>query len=315
MKVLIVGPGALGCLLAAKLSQDHEVWLLDHDPDRAAHLAAAGLVLEEGGERTRHFVRATAEAEEVGAVELALLCVKSRKVEGAVIGAQPALRRAKLFLALQNGLGHLEVLPGLCRSSCWGLGVTTQGATLAGTGLVRHRGSGPTWIGLPPSLRDKQADQSVCRMSLLLAAETLSKAGIPTEAVADILPRLWDKLLVNVGINALTAINDCPNGALLDDTATVELMMAAVSEGAMVATRLGVILEREPLTAVREVCRATATNISSMLQDVRSRRATEIEAINGAVVRLAESLGIPAPVNEGLLRKVRELERNYHVFC
>lgn len=311
MKVLIIGPGALGCLLAAKLSRDNEVWLLDHDPARAALLEGSGLLLEEGLNKTRHFVRATAEAELVGTVDLALLCVKSRKVAEAISGARPAIRRAGLLLSLQNGIGHLEVLPGLCRSLCWGLGTTAQGATLAGPGHVLHRGSGPSWIGLPPpQLVDDRAGQPSCRKSLVLAAEALSEAGIPTEAVADILPHLWNKLLVNVGINALTAIYDCPNGALLDDPETADRMAAAIGEGAMVAEKLGIKLDREPIAAAKEICRATATNISSMLQDVRAGRPTEIEAINGAVLRLAGSLGIPMPVNEELVRKVRELERN-----
>lgn len=311
MKVLIIGPGALGCLLAAKLSRFNEIWLLDHDPARANLLEGSGLILEEAGEQTRHFVHATVEAEQVGAVDLVLLCVKSRKVEEAVCRARPALRKAGLLLTLQNGISHLESLPDSCRSICWGLGATAQGATLAGPGHVLHRGSGPTWIGLPPpQLVDGKAGQASCRNPLLKAAETLSVAGIPTEAVDDIIPHLWNKLLMNVGINALTAIYDCPNGALLDDPEIAELMAAAIAEGALVAEKLGIKLDREPITAAREVCRATATNISSMLQDFRAGRPTEIEAINGAVLRLAGTLGIPLPVNEELVRRVRELERN-----
>lgn len=316
MKVLVIGPGALGCLLAAKLSRKHEVWLLDHDPARAALLDDSGLFLDEGGASTRHIVRATAEAALVGPVDLALLCVKSRKVADAVKAAGSILRRDTLLLALQNGIGHLEVLPGLCRTFCWGLGTTTHGATLIGPGRVLHRGSGPTWIGLPSVLpRDDIAAQPSCRKSLSLTAEVLSEAGIPTEVVADILPRLWHKLLVNVGINALTAIYDCPNGALLDDPAIVERMEAAVREGIVVAEKIGVELDPEPLAGVRAVCRATATNLSSMLQDIRAGRPTEIEAINGALVRLAGEVGVPVPVNVELVSKVLELERNFHVFC
>lgn len=309
MRVLIIGPGALGCLLATRLSRNNEVWLLDHDPARAALLEDFGLILDEGGGRSRHFIRVTADVELVGPVDLALLCVKSPKVAEAVTAAWPALRRAKLFLAMQNGISHLAVLAELCRSVSWGLGATAQGATLAGPGQVLHGGSGPTWIGLlPPQPGDGRVCQS-CRQSLLLAAETLSEAGIPTEVVADILPSLWDKLLVNVGINALTAINDCPNGVLLDDPGIAETMAAAVGEGARVAEKLGIKLTREPLATAREVCHATATNISSMLQDLRAGRSTEIEAINGEVVRLARAVGIAVPVNEDLVRKVQELEK------
>lgn len=316
MRVLVVGPGALGCLLAAKLSRNNEVWLLDHDPARAALLDASGLYLEEAGETTRHQVRATAEVGDVGGAGLVLLCVKSRNVQEALSGARSALFGSELVLAMQNGIGHLDDFAGLGQSLCVGVGVTSLGATLVGPGHVLSRGLGPTFIGQFP--RQGPADagrRQSCRDSLLKAALSLSAAGIPTEAVDDVLPKLWDKLLVNVGINALTAINDCPNGALLDDPKTVGLMQAAVGEAALVADRLGVKIGPDPLARVNEVCLATAGNISSMLQDVRARRPTEIEAINGAVLSAARALGIAVPVNEELVRRVRSLERNYLVFC
>lgn len=313
MKVIVIGPGALGCLLAAKLSRANEVWLLDHKAGRAEQLASSGVLLEEASQVVLCRVFATADPESVGGADLALLCVKSHQVEAAVMAAAPALRQTGLLLALANGIGHLDVLPELCQGRCWGVGVTTQGATLAGPGRVIHRGEGLTKIGLLPGKGEAGEPDPACRKRLVLAAETLTQAGIPTKVFADILPALWGKLLVNAGINALTAIHDCPNGALLDSSRLADQMAAAVREGALVAAELGIDPGGDPEAEVREVCRATATNVSSMLQDVRAGRPTEIASINGALVRMARSLGVAVPVNEELVRQVLALEKNYQV--
>jgi 2-dehydropantoate 2-reductase len=314
MKVVIVGPGALGCLLAARLGQGHEVWLFDHQVARAALLERQGVILEEGRRRLISPVRASADPADIGPADLVLLCVKSPKVAEAVSSARPFLGRAGLILALQNGISHLETLPDLLAGQCWGLGVTALGATLAGVGRVLHRGRGLTRIGWPPSGSTAPGSTEGCRPDLAAAARALTAAGVETEAVGDILPHLWAKLLVNTGINALTAIHDCPNGVLLESTATVARLTAAVREGAAVAARKGIRLEQDPVDLTLKVCRATAANLSSMLQDVRAGRMTEIDAINGALVRLARPLGLPVPVNEELVRQVRTLERNYHDF-
>jgi len=308
MKVVVVGPGALGCLLAAKLSLAHnDVWLLDHDAGRAESLAASGVFLEEDGQLLPCPIRATADAGLIGATELLLLCVKSHQLEAALVTAAPVLRQVGLLLALANGIGHLEVLTEHCRGCFWGIGVTAQGATLAGMGRVIHRGEGLTKIGLPPARGAEPSTPSQQKL-LTAAAATLTQAGIPTMVVDQVLPHLWGKLLVNVGINALTAINDCPNGALLDSPGLVQLMTAAVQEAAQVAESLGIDMPGDPVTVVKDVCRATAANLSSMLQDVRAGRRTEIESINGAVVKLADALGLPVPVNRELVGRVRELE-------
>lgn len=308
MKVIVIGPGAMGCLLAAKLSRDHEVWLLDHDADRAGRLASAGLLLEEEGRVESCPIRATADASRIGAADLALFCVKSHQIKEALLAAEAALRHTRLLVTLANGLGHLDILAEYCRGRCWGVGVTAQGATMAGTGRVLRRGAGATIIGPLPT-NGGAVPGTDCELVLTEAAAALTAAGVPTQVVADILPSLWEKLLVNVGINALTAINNCPNGMLLASPGLVELMTAAVTEGALVASRLGITLPADPMAGVLKVCRATAANISSMLQDVRAGRRTEIEAINGAVVKRARALGVEVPVNTELLGRVRELER------
>jgi 2-dehydropantoate 2-reductase len=312
MKIAVIGPGALGCLLAASLAENNEVWLLDHNPERAALLNRKGLILESKGRSKHCHVKVTAEPHLVGPAQLVLLCVKSGGVREALPAARALLDQDSLAVTLQNGLGHLPLLAELPAEPAWALGVTSHGATLAEPGHVLHKGRGLTRIGFPPR---SSAPPDKAGHKLALAARALTDAGIETEPVDDILNHVWAKLLINIGINALTVIHDCPNGALLDSPDAMALMAAAIREGQEVARKSGIVLGGDPLQAATEVCRATAANISSMLQDVRAKRETEIDAINGALVRKAAELGVPVPINRELTRKIKEIERSSRKFA
>jgi 2-dehydropantoate 2-reductase len=142
-------------------------------------------------------------------------------------------------------------------------------------------------------------------------ADQFTRAEIETTAINDVRPVIWDKLLVNVGINAITALTGIKNGQILDLEITRELSRAAIKEAASVAQAQGIEIRKDPATHVLQVAEATAANRSSMGQDVDHRRPTEIMAINGFVVREAERIGIPAPVNRTLTALVRTLEEHY----
>jgi 2-dehydropantoate 2-reductase len=145
-----------------------------------------------------------------------------------------------------------------------------------------------------------------------LAAEVaalLASAGLEAQARADLPSLLWEKLLVNAAINPLTALTGLPNGGLAEDKLLRDLMLAAVAEGAAVAAAEGVALPEDPVRRAVEVCRRTAQNRSSMLQDLDRGRRTEVDAINGFIVRKAKVYGIPAPVNGALYALVKGRER------
>lgn len=320
MKIVIVGPGALGCLLAASLLRSElsgktshltpppSIILLDSSAERAALLTRQGLTLEEGDKAFSTAVHATSDPGTIGKADLFLLCVKSGDVPEAISRIAPILTSESLVITFQNGIGHLpHVLPWPLPGRV-ALGVTSQGATMIGPGRVRHAGHGPTLIGFPdPVDRDNTKHQA----KLHEIADFFTVAGLATEVVGDILDRVWGKLFINTGINALTAIHNCANGQLLSIPTAQEMMAGAVQEAVAVARAKGITILGDPVARTREVCRATATNISSMLQDVRRKKNTEIRAINGAVVAEAHTLGIAAPVNELLVRKVREIENLY----
>lgn len=309
MKIAVIGPGALGCLLAAYLSNKSETWLLDHNRERASLLKRQGVILERGNHAAKMAVNVTSEPKAIGTADLILLCVKSYSIENAIPSAKLLAGKDSLIISLQNGIGHLTFLNKLLRDTNWGLGVTSHGATLAAPGHVLHRGKGLTRIGFLEENGTAENKDLLAR-----AAKALTEATIETDIVPDIRNHIWSKLMVNVGINALTAIYNCPNGALLESTEISALMDQAVLEGIIVAEQKGIVFEQNPLAITRKVCGDTATNISSMLQDVRAKRQTEISSINGALVDIAKKIGIAVPVNELLVRKVKEIETKYQDF-
>lgn len=308
MQAVIVGPGALGCLLAARLglaaARAGRVlpWLLDHRVKRVA-LLAGGILLEEGGVRRCAPVRITADSHEIagaGRAELILLCVKSMAVGAALDSIAPLLASSPLVVALQNGIGHLEVLRQ--HPAAIAVGITSEGATLVGPGQVCHAGQGETRMGfLDPVDADAWA-------RLEAAAAQLNQAGLRARTSHAMEKHLWAKLFVNVGINALSAIHGRPNGQLLTSCSMRNQIKAAVGEAMEVARKLHIPIDHDPIEATFAVCRATRRNISSMLQDVRGQRPTEILAINGAIVATGRRLGIPTPVNEHLVARIQAIE-------
>lgn len=260
-----------------------------------------GVRLTEPGVVSRVPVRATADPVVVPAADLVLLCVKSHDAAAALVRTSLFCTESSLLISFQNGIRHLELLdrmpgPGYCA-----LGITAMGAAGTGPGEVAFGGAGITRLGFLSPPEPKGATL------LAAAAADFVAGGMVTTVEADIIKHVWAKLLVNVGINALTALYNCPNGRLLEIPEARQQLVAAVREAEAVARAKGIMLPGEGVARTQEVCHATAVNISSMLQDVRHARPTEIDAINGAVVEEGRRLGVLTPVNAELVRRVKGL--------
>ncbi len=302
MNIVVIGPGALGSLFSARLAiSGQSVTLLDHNA-RRAHTLGNRLLLSTADQEIEAMLPITAHPACLENAELVILAVKSHEIGNLVHFVQQRTGPDTLILGLQNGIGHLHFFEDSAAGLA--LGVTSQGATLLKPGHVRHGGDGPTAIGyLHPAAATNPA-------LLATASRALSAAGLATEVVDDIKDRLWQKLLVNAGINGLTVLYNCPNGQLLAIAEARSRLIALVEEGALVALHKGIDVGADPVGRALEVCQATATNISSMLQDVKNGRSTEIMAINGALVMEAKKLAIPAPENALLVRQVLAAEKS-----
>ena len=305
MKILVVGPGAMGCLFAALLSKKAEVVLLDKNPDRAKIINEQGIKVEGVSGTWQSPVIVRADMRDIQAVDLILICVKSYDTKNAVKSIKGAIGHDTLVLSLQNGVGNIEIIGELIGYDKVIGGVTNQGATLLGDGKIRHAGKGETVIGridgkIPAQMRGMR--------------EVFNASKIETRISRDIKGLIWSKLIINVGINPLTALTRLNNGKLIELEGVKQVMHNAVTEAVKVAKRKRIkLLYDDPLAKVEAVCEATAGNVASMLQDILRKKKTEIDFINGVVVREGQSLGIPTPVNSVLVELVKTLEESYSV--
>jgi 2-dehydropantoate 2-reductase len=309
MHVLLVGPGALGCLLASAISRgtkdtDIRLSLLDHNRSRAEFIQQRGILYDLNDERRLVPLAVTTEPLALGPVDVIVLCVKSYDVPASLTSCRPLLQEGTLLLFMQNGIAHLDC-GHLTGRATVAFGTTTEGATLLDQGHVRHAGSGATHLGFltPPRAHDSKL--------LEKTAELFRQGGLIASITEDIMTRLWAKLFINVGINALTATLGCTNGDLLHLPGIRSRMEAAVAEAETVARAQGILIQNDPFAATIKVCEKTAKNISSMLQDVRQQRRTEIDAINGAVLKRGQDLGIATPENLRLVRQIKDIEAGY----
>lgn len=302
MNFLVVGPGAMGCLFASRLKKvGHHVTIADYNPERADFINRHGICLEETtGEERVHVQAVTGRIEEEP--DVALFCVKANQTREAAEEIASWIHLQTSVLTLQNGLGNLELLEEVFGKGRVLGGVTAEGATLLGPGHARHAGRGQTVIGPAGS-----ADGPVAKI-----VKAFAGAGFDTRTADDVENLIWGKLIVNVGINALTAITRVKNGRLPAIKGAKTVMKMAVQEAVSVAVARGIRLPYpDPFKRVLEVCRATAENTASMLQDVLAKRVTEIQAINGAIVREGLKFGIPTPVNLTLTSLVEAIQESY----
>jgi 2-dehydropantoate 2-reductase len=303
MKIVMMGSGAMGGLFGGLLTlSGEEVWLVGNRKEQIDRIRSAGLTFEEKGKSQIIPMNAALDATSVGKADVVIFFVKTYDTEVAVSDALVLEKEDTIFLTLQNGLGNEEVICQKIDRKKVMLGVTGHGATLLGPGRIRHAGWGKTFIG--------ELDHRITDRASRIA-QTFCEAGIETEVSSNIHDHVWEKLLVNVGINALTALTGFKNGQLLDYPETSRLMKKLVFEAVEVARGKGIHLEEDSIEKVRRVAEATKENRSSMGQDFDRRQKTEIDAINGAVVREARPLGIPVPFNQAVTDLVKAIEKSF----
>jgi 2-dehydropantoate 2-reductase len=222
-----------------------------------------------------------------------------------MLDAKPLVLDNTRVLTMQNGLGNIEIISELVGTEKVIGGVTNLGSTLLDAGHVRHAGKGESIIG--------RIDGKI-PVEMRAIREVFNKVGLQTRISRDIKGLLWSKLIINVGINALTAITRLANGRLIESEWTRRILRDAVTEATRIAKRKRIkLIYDDPLAKVEAVCEATATNISSMLQDVLKKKRTEIDFINGVIVRQAQELGVTAAVNSMLVDLVKTIESNYNL--
>ncbi|MDY6843654.1 MAG: 2-dehydropantoate 2-reductase [Thermodesulfobacteriota bacterium] len=304
MKILVVGPGAMGCLFAYLLSKGgNDVCILDKKAERAKIISENGIRVEGISGNHKVHVPVTTKIEELNQPDLVILAVKSYDTEKAIQSVIMGLKEECFVLSVQNGLGNIEAI-----SQCVGVestigGTTSQGATMLGIGHIRHAGIGETVIG---------SFQIGMKSKIEEIKGIFDASQIPTDITDDVEGLLFSKVIINVGINPLTAILRLKNGMLLHYKETLDFLECLVNEAVAVAQSKKVqLIYDNPLGKVKEVAYKTGANISSMLQDVLNQKKTEISYINGAINRLGDELGVETPANKLVTFLVNTLEKSY----
>ena len=299
MKVAVLGPGALGCLMAALFREaGADVSLVDYRPERVARLRLRGIQVHtlEGGHRVIKVPVGL--APEVGPCDLTIVAVKAYQTETAAQALPGLMSQGGMALTLQNGLGNLESIARTVGPERLLAGVGLLGVTAQDEGRIIYAGRGVIYIGAP-------AGSQVSAIEVAAVVDFFRRAGLSCQPREDIEAVLWEKLVINVGINPLTALLRVPNGVLLELPEAWEVAVAAAVEAQAVAQAAGLSLSGDPAARLRQVCTATAANRSSMLQDILAGRPTEIEALNAQVATRGRALGLPTPVNDLLTLLLR----------
>jgi 2-dehydropantoate 2-reductase len=307
-RVSVIGAGTIGSLLAGHLSRVCDVWVLTRRPEHADRLEREGLRIS-GKNELLGRVRATNEAAELPAFDLGIVAVKATDLEPAAARLS-GLAPGATMMTIQNGLGAEEVI---ARHGDWPVisSVTFMSGTRHSDTHVEYELDTATWLGPWAGTRADPAFVDA-------VAALINASGLRAEAMPDLLPAQWSKLIFNSAINSVAALTELPHVALYaDEGALAPVVRALIDEGKAVAAAAGVGLHEDPwemnLVAVArgETNRSDYAHLPSMLEDVLAHRPTEVEFIAGAVVREAAKHGVAVPVTAAVQRLIRGKEASW----
>ena len=304
MRVCIVGCGAVGSIFAANLARldDVEVWAYDLAREHVEAINANGLRLSGAGEVVGS-VRATSDPGEVPACDFGIVATKAMHTEPAIAATAAAFADGSVC-SVQNGIGNEEALaehvPRVIR------GTTFPAGRVIEPGHVQWDVKGDTTIGpfepSPPPFEEVERLAAAC-----------SRAGLPTEAVSDARGPQWRKLIFNAATNPVGALTGLTHGRVCENPGLRRLVTGLVDEGKAVAAAQGIELDADPEELIDHAAKPEVAydHKASMLQDVEAHRATEIDYLNGGIVRFGREHGVPAPLNDAILALVKGLEASW----
>ncbi|KRE90412.1 hypothetical protein ASG89_08945 [Paenibacillus sp. Soil766] len=317
MHIMIIGAGSLGLLFAAKLAPiSSQVTLVTRTEGQARELAEHGIQSSIGTESQAAKVeksvvfRSFSEEISDGVVPFArqvdyiFLMVKQTAISPELINYMNSqMTRHTYLICFQNGVGHEQKLGQAIGWDKLLFAVTTEGAKRIGPTSVSHTGHGITYLGeIVPNNFAASNNQHISIVHLL------ELAGFQAKLSKNMEVRIWSKLIINVVINPLTAILRVPNGELLRSTWTLSLMQDLYHEALLLAAAKGVELPVDLWVTIQAVCETTKMNHSSMLQDIEASRRTEVDYLNGSLVRMGNEMGLELPTNNLVYRMIKAIE-------
>ena len=300
----IVGAGAMGGMVGARLAAaSMDVRILEVAPELVDAIRERGLAVE-GAEPVSGRVRVSAAAAELGPVDVLFFFVKAHHTTSAARSARALCGPSTVVATLQNGWGSADVLADVFDRAGLVVGVTYHSATVTAPGRIAHTGRGATFIGPYVEGGGLGASETV--------AGVLRSAGIDAQVVPAVRLEIWRKLVLNAAALPVSALTGLRAGELAESGPTLELVDAVAAEAVAVARALGHPIElAERIERIHATLAGAGKGKPSMLQDAEARRPTEIDVINGAVVRYGEAKGVDVRANRALVALVKGLERSW----
>ena len=299
MKVCVVGCGAVGSLFAAHLARldDVEVWAYDLDDRHCKAINSAGLRLSGLADFTSK-LNASSDASKIPPCDYGIVATKSYHTRSA-IEATAAIFKDGAVASVQNGVGSEEIIaeyaPRVIR------GTTFPAGHIVEPGHIQQDAVGQTWIG---PFEPKPATMN----EVELLAEALTRSGMDTLAMKDARGAQWTKLVFNASTNPIGALTQLTHGQVCDQKDVRALVTGLVNEAVAVADKLGITLDSDPEKLIDHAREVAYDHKASMLQDILGRRKTEVEALNGGIVKFGRETGVPTPLNEAIRALILGLE-------
>jgi 2-dehydropantoate 2-reductase len=306
MRVCVVGCGAVGSLFAAGLAQldDVEVWAYDLDEAHVRAINEGGLRISGAGELEAR-VRATSDASELPPCDFGIVATKSMHTGAAMAAAAPALADGATC-SVQNGVGNEEAIAEHVARVI--RGTTFPAGRILEPGHVQWDVKGETTIG--PFEQSPAGMDEVERL-----ADACTRGGLPTQAVADARGPQWRKVIFNAATNPVGALTGLTHGQVCEDAALRRLVTGLVDEGKAVAAAQGIELDADPEELIDHAAKPEVAywHKASMLQDAEARRTTEIDYLNGGIVRFGREQGVSTPLNEAVTALIKGMERAWQL--
>ena len=305
MRLCVVGCGAVGSLFAANLASldDVEVWAYDLAEAHVSAINDRGLRLTGAGEVHATRLRATSDAAELPACDLGIVATKAMHTEEAIAATAHVFADGAVA-SVQNGVGNEEALAAHVGRVI--RGTTFPAGKILEPGVVQWDVRGDTTFGPfePRPARTEEIER---------LADACTRAGMPAAAVADARGAQWRKVIFNAATNPIGALTGLTHGRVCERPDLRTLVSALVDEGKAVAAAQGIELDADPEELIDHAAKPDVAyaHKASMLQDVEAKRPTEVDYLNGGIVRFGREHGVPTPLNEAVVALIKGMEAQW----
>ncbi len=291
----IAGAGAMGSLFAFFLHDRYTILLYDSNLD-TVNAIKHGLSVEINSAQQTFYPIISNDPAIFTSADIIFLFIKSFATENAIRTIQPYVKSNAIIVTLQNGIGNVELISSMIDNPLV-YGTTTIGATKLSPSSVRFGGTGSIVIG-SDSYRHCSAVHSL-----------LQKANLTVTIAPDPKKAIWEKAIINAAINPLGALLEVPNGKLIENKNTLNIMIGIIQEACLAAQAYGIFIDSNHMTEKTvTVCKNTQNNFCSMLQDILAKRKTEIDFINGSIINIAKQYSLLTPYNTTVYKLIKYKE-------